>query len=83
MDNPRSVGMFGQYVYRPYACCVAQDGRIWAVGAAGWGTSGGGVAWIHPDSGQSHATHLPDVPLGILPLAGNRLMVCSSFQTLA
>lgn len=80
MENPRALGMFGQFVYRPYACCAGDDGRIWAVGAAGWGTAGGGVAWLNPSTGQSGSSHLPDTPLGVLPLPGKRLLVCSGSQ---
>jgi len=75
--NPRFVGSFGQYVYRPYACTAASDGRIWGVGAAGWGTTGGGIAWLDPDSGQTASQRLPDTPWMIAELDPSTLLVAS------
>jgi len=75
--NPRFVGNFGQYVYRPYACTAASDGRIWGVGAAGWGTTGGGIAWIDPDTGETCSQSLPDTPWGIAEIDSSTLLVAS------
>jgi hypothetical protein len=75
--NPRFVGSFGQYVYRPYAVAAASDGRIWGVGAAGWGTTGGGIAWLDPDSGRTESRRLPDTPWMIAELDPATLLVAS------
>jgi hypothetical protein len=78
MINPRRVGFLGQRVYRPLSICVAEGGKIWAVGPAGWGTTGGGIAWIDPRTGKTEATPLPDGPQDIVPLPGNRLLFLSA-----
>jgi hypothetical protein len=78
MINPRRVGFLGQYVYRPMSICVSEDGRVWAVGPAGWGTTGNGIAWIDPVTGKTEATQLPDYASDILPLPGNRLLTVGS-----
>ncbi len=75
--NPRFVGCLGQFTYRPLACVATRDGRIWGVGAAGWGTTGGGVSWIDPESGQTGTTHLPDVPWLVAELPDGDLLVGS------
>jgi len=78
--NPRLLGYFGQRVYRPVACCVAEDGRVWGVGPAGWGTTGGGVAFVDPETGQSGSAALPEAPFAVLPIAADRLLVCGSMM---
>ncbi|MBI2302872.1 MAG: hypothetical protein HYU66_28530, partial [Armatimonadetes bacterium] len=74
--NPRVLGFFGQQVYRPYSVAAATDERIWAVGPAGWGSTGAGVAWLDPATGTSHSTRLERTPSDILPLPGNQLLIC-------
>jgi hypothetical protein len=78
MVNPRLLGFLGQRVYRPFSTCVSEDGKVWSVGSAGWGTTGGGVAFIDPVTHQTEATALPEAPVDVLPLSGNRLLLCSS-----
>lgn len=78
MVNPRRVGFLGQQVYRPVSCCVSEDGRLWAVGPAGWGSTGFGIAWIDPKTGKTESQPLADSPQDILPLPGNRLLTVSS-----
>jgi len=73
--NPRRLGFFGQQVYRPYSTAVSENGRVWAVGAAGWGSTGAGIAWLAPETGKSHATVLPRAPTDVLALPGNQLLV--------
>jgi hypothetical protein len=65
-------------VYRPYSTCVASDGKVWSVGPAGWGSTGAGVAFVDPESGTSASTRLPAAPHDVLPLSGNRLLVCGA-----
>ena len=77
MVNPRFLGFLGQRVYRPLNTCVAEDGKIWAVGPAGWGSTGGGVAYVDPVTRRTGSTALPEAPGDVVPLAGNRLLVCS------
>jgi|GEM_PF-3424087 len=78
MANPRFLGFLGQRVYRPVNTCVADDGKVWSVGPAGWGSTGGGVAFVDPETGTTASTALPEAPHDAVPLAGNRLLVCSS-----
>jgi len=78
MINPRRIGFLGQRVYRPYNTCVAEDGKVWSVGPAGWGTTGGGVAYADPVALRTDATALPEAPHDVVPLLGNRLLVCCS-----
>ena len=78
MINPRRIGFLGQRVYRPYNTCVAEDGKVWSVGPAGWGTTGGGVAYADPVALRTDATALPEAPHDVVPLSGNRLLVCCS-----
>lgn len=73
--NPRFVGCFGQYTYRPLACTATSDGRVWGVGPAGWGSSGGGVSWVDPESGRSGSTRLATAPFAIAELEPGRLIV--------
>jgi hypothetical protein len=75
--NPRFVGSFGQNVYRPYATTATSDGRIWGVGAAGWGTTGGGIAWLDPNSGETESRRLPDSSWMIAELDPATLLVAS------
>ncbi len=77
MVNPRFLGFLGQRVYRPVSTCVAEDGKIWSVGPAGWGSTGGGIASVDPETGRVESTALPEAPCDVLPLAGNRLLACS------
>ncbi len=74
--NPRSLGFFGQRVYRPLGCCVDDDGRVWGVGPAGWGSTGGGVAFVDPDTGETGSTALPEAPFAVLPIGPGRVLVC-------
>ena len=76
MINPRRIGFLGQRVYRPYNTCVAEDGKVWSVGPAGWGSTGGGVAYADPVALRTDATALPEAPHDVVPLLGNRLLVC-------
>jgi hypothetical protein len=76
--NPRRIGFFGQQVYRPLSICVAEDGKIWGVGPAGWGTSGAGVAWIDGKTGKTESAPLPESPNDIVALPGNRLLLCGN-----
>src|SRR3990172_8727232 len=78
MINPRRIGFLGQRGYRPLNTCVADDGKVWSVGPAGWGTTGGGVAYADPVELRTEATALPEAPHDVVPLSGNRLLVCSS-----
>jgi hypothetical protein len=73
--NPRRLGFFGQRVYRPVSTAVAEDGRIWAVGPAGWGSTGAGIAWLDPNTGASHATDLSRAPTDLLALPGHQLLL--------
>ena len=78
MVNPRRLSFLGQRVYRPYSTCVADDGTIWSVGAAGWGSTGGGIAWIDKRSGETGAVALPEAPVNALALPDNRILSCHS-----
>lgn len=78
MENPRRLGFLGQRVYRPLSTCVSEDGRVWSVGPAGWGTTGGGIAWIDPITLKTESTPLPGDAQDILPLSKNRLLVTSN-----
>jgi hypothetical protein len=75
--NPRFVGCLGPYTYRPYACTAASDGRIWGVGVAGWGVTGGGVSWIDPDTGKTGTSRLPDSPYLVSELSPGVLLLTS------
>ena len=77
MVNPRLLGFYGQQVYRPFSTCVAQDGTIWSVGPAGWGSTGGGIGCIDPEKPSVEAFSVAEVPHSVLPLGDNRLLVCS------
>jgi hypothetical protein len=77
MKNPRFLGFLGQQVYRPLSTCVSDDGTLWSVGPAGWGSVGGGIGRCDPDQKRITTTALEDIPHSILPLPGNRLLVCS------
>lgn len=72
--NPRFVGCFGRFTYRPFACTADHRGRIWAVGYATWGLKGGGVTWLDPDTGATGRTHLPTAPFYVAELAPGRLL---------
>lgn len=63
--NPRVAGCFGQFTYRPCACLTDHRGRVWGVGRAGWGTPGGGISWIDPDTGETGTSRLPDAPYSV------------------
>ncbi len=76
MTNPRLLGFLGQQVYRPYNTCVDEQGRIWSVGPAGWGSTGGGVAYLDPRTGQGASTALTEAPIDVVPLGGDQLLVC-------
>jgi len=76
--NPRFVGCLGQFTYRPLACVAARDGRIWGVGAAGWGTTGGGVSWIDPATGKTGTTQLPEAPWMVGELPDGDLLIGSA-----
>ena len=78
--NPHFVGCFGQNTYRPYACTVTSDGRIWGVGEAGWGTTGGGISWIDPATGQTGTTALADIPWMISEVSPSTLVMASADQ---
>lgn len=75
MTNPRLIGFLGQNVYRPYAMRATPDGRVWAVGPAGWGSTGGGIGCIDPRTRQITTVPLPFEPLEVVPLAAGRLLV--------
>lgn len=75
--NPRFAGCLGQFTYRPYACTSTSDGRIWGVGTAGWGLTGGGVSWIDPDTGQTGTARLTDSPYLIGELQPGTLLLAS------
>lgn len=77
MKNPRFLGFLGQQVYRPLSTCVTEDGRIWSVGPAGWGSVGGGIGVCNPEVNSMETTPLPDVPHTLLSLRAHRLLVCS------
>jgi hypothetical protein len=77
MKNPRFLGFLGQQVYRPLSTCVTEDGKIWSVGPAGWGSSGGGIAMCNPDRNSVETFPLSDVPHSVISLGGQRLLVCS------
>ncbi len=72
--NPRFVGCFGRFTYRPFACTTDHRGRIWAVGYATWGLKGGGVTWLDPDTGATGRTHLPTAPFYVAELVPGRLL---------
>ena len=78
MTNPRRLGFLGQRVYRPYSTCIATDGKIWSVGAAGWGSTGGGIAWMDKKSGETDSVTLPEAPVNVLALPDNRILSCST-----
>jgi hypothetical protein len=77
MVNPHFAGFLGQLVYRPFRTVVDEQGKIWSAGAAGWGTTGGGVAYIDPDTGKTESTALGDLPWDTILIPGNRLLLCS------
>jgi len=74
--NPRFAGCFGQYTYRPLACTAASDGKVWGVGPAGWGSTGGGVSWVDPQTAKSGSTRLGTAPFAIGELEPGQLIVC-------
>ncbi len=76
--NPRFVGCLGQYTYRPVACLAASDGRIWAVGPAGWGSTGGGVSWLDPETKKTGSTRLATVPFALAELQPGLLLICDA-----
>ena len=73
--NPRFAGCLGQYTYRPYTCLADRRGRVWAAGAAGWGTTGGGVSWIDPDTGRIGTARLPGSPYLMQELDASTLLL--------
>ena len=77
MKNPRFLGFLGQQVYRPLSTCVTEDGKIWSVGPAGWGSAGGGIAVCDPDRNSVESFPLADVPHSIVLLGVHRLLVWS------
>jgi hypothetical protein len=77
MINPRRMGFLGQFVYRPLDICVDTDGDLWAVGPAGWGTTGGGLARLSYSTKYSNSHHFNDVPHSVFPISDRTLIVCS------
>lgn len=75
MHNPRLIGFFGQYVYRPLSLCLDNNGGIWGVGPAGWGTTGGGIARIDGQSGRVISHHLEEIPHSIVKMTDDVLLV--------
>lgn len=73
--NPRFVGCLGQYTYRPLSCTSDSAGRVWGVGAAGWGSTGGGVSWIDPETGKTGTARLPAVPFCVEELQPGTLLI--------
>jgi len=73
--NPRFAGCLGQLTYRPLSSVAASDGRVWGVGAAGWGSTGGGVSWLNPDTGATGTTHLDTVPFHVAEVGTKTLLV--------
>lgn len=76
MVNPRRIGFFGQQVYRPFGLIVAEDGRIWSVGPAGWGSTGGGIAHMDPTTGKTESVALPEWPWDVIEIPNGRLLIC-------
>ena len=75
MVNPRVIGFLGQSLYRPYSICVTDDGIVWAVGPAGWGSTGGGVGRIDLRAKRIVTTPLPYAPVEVVPLSSGRLLL--------
>lgn len=75
--NPRFPGCLGEFTYRPFACTVTGEGRIWGVGMAGWGLTGGGVSWLEPDTGHTGTARLPDAPHFVTEVVPGTLLLGS------
>lgn len=77
MNNPRLIGFFGQLVYRPLDICLDKFDNVWAVGPAGWGTNGGGIAKISFQNFKTQSHNFNDIPHSIISLNSSMLVFCS------
>jgi hypothetical protein len=77
MTNPRPLGFLGRYVYRPTDICVDDGGDLWAVGPAGWGTLGGGVAKLSYSTKELRSHNFKDIPHSLVQVTPNILALCS------
>jgi len=75
--NPHPLGFLGQQVYRPYEICCDGKGNLWAVGPAGWGTSGGGLARLSYLTNEIRSHSFTEVPHGVISIAPTTLVICS------